>query len=103
MKVTARIDPNKKRVIVHYPDENGGFDKDFGTVMLKDVEWGAGMVRGNIVETFEAIVPNRHITKRAYFNRNKVARYVDKTTGKVLTDTAGAYLVGSSVLYVEKV
>ncbi len=97
MKVVARVNPQTREIIVRMPD---GRDENYGTVMLRNVEWGAGMVRGDLVETFKARVPSRQITKRAYFNPNKVDRYVDKETGKVLTDTDGAYMVGSTVLYI---
>lgn len=98
MKVVARVDANSKEIRVKFPD---GRDERYGTVMLKNVEWGSGMVRGTLVEVFKHRVPNKHLKKRAYFNRNKVSRYVDKETGKILTETSGAYMVGSAVLYVD--
>lgn len=96
MKVVARIDANTREVIVRM----NGEDKRFGTVMLANAEFGSGMIRGDLVETFAVRIPPKNLTKRAYFNRNKVSRYVDKESKKILLSSPGVYMYGSSVMYV---
>lgn len=101
-KVVCRIDANRREVIVFTKDENSETttQKRYKAVLLSDVEFGAGMIRGSLVETYENPVTSA-MPKRGYYNKNHTNRYVDKYTKKVLTDAPCAMLSGSSVLYAE--
>ena len=94
-KVIARINTSTGRVVV----QDGETYTEYGTVVMKDVEWGFGACRGELVETSEQVVPTSRIKGRAFFNPGKVPRYVDKTTGKILSESKYAYLYGRSALY----
>lgn len=98
-KVVCRIDANRREVVIFRKDEAGETTEErYKAVLLKNAEWGYGVVRGEVVETYaNPIVSN--MPKRAYFNKNHVPRYVDKYTRAPLIDTPAAMLTGSSALY----
>jgi len=100
-KIVCRVDANKREVIVFRKDEDGETTQErYKAVLLKDAEWGAGMIRGELVETYKYPVASQ-MTKRAYYNSNHVPRYVDKYTREVLIESPAVMLMGSSVLYAD--
>jgi len=100
-KIVCRIDANKREVIVFRKDADGETTQErYKAVLLKDAEWGAGMVRGEVVETYKFPVTS-NMPRRAYYNSNHVPRYVDKYTRKILTESSAVMLTGSSALYAD--
>lgn len=96
-----RVDVKSRRIFIHEEGADQNSDQIVGAVTLRDCEFGAGMIRGEIVETFAHPVGNARGMKRAFYNPNKVSRYIDKETGKILVDAKAVMVSGTSVFYVE--
>ncbi len=97
--VVCRVDANHRHTIVFIKDDAGETQKYyFKSVLLENVEYGFGMIRGTFVEGWRYQIPTR-LKKRAYFNKNHTPRYVDKYSRKILTQSKAVMTSGSSVLY----
>lgn len=101
-KVTARVNPSKRTVTLF--EQVDGVANEVGTyrsVSGTNVEFGAGLIRMDLEETWDYHPITRQPigSRRAFFNRSKVSRYVDKETNRPVTDARGVMIDGSSVYY----
>jgi len=101
-KVTCRVNPGRRTITVfEQTDEGAKAVGEFSSVSGTDAEFGNGLIRMNLQESWKypAFKDHPRNTRRAYFNPNKVARYVDSETRKPVTDSRAVIINQSSVYY----